>query len=384
MVSVRNGGLSLVKVSGKLATGVALLMLAACGGGAASSSSPASGSGTNAGVSVAQSAATAAEQPATSLGITTQLTSKAPTGKTFVFLQCEIPQCAIIGQAIQAATQAIGWTYKSLAYQQANPATLVSAMNLALAYHPTAVGLTGLPEVVWQSEVAPYQAAGVAIVPFAVAPVTVTGPVITDINGAADNTHYGEMLANWAIADSNGQAHVLFVDVPTIAILEYIYQGFKATFDKNCPSCSITVLNQTVPDAVGGQLTTATVSALQRDSSLNYAVTVNGPFFDGLPSALSAAGLSGKVKIAGQGGDPVDLTGVQQGTMHAFTALAATIGGWMMVDATLRHLEGMTIPTDDGGLPTQLLIKGGNWTPSASYDVPSNYADLFKKLWQVG
>jgi hypothetical protein len=44
----------------------------------------------------------------------------------------------------------------------------------------------------------------------------------------------------------------------------------------------------------------------------------------------------------------------------------------------------MTIPTDDGGLPTQLLVKGGQFTVSASYDVPTDYQSLFEKLWQKG
>jgi ribose transport system substrate-binding protein len=257
-------------------------------------------------------------------------------------------------------------------------------MTLALSYHPTAVGLSGLPEVVWQSEVSAYKAAGVSIVPYAVAPVTVSAPVITDIDGATDNEKYGTMLGDWAIADSGGKAHVLFVNVPSIAILSYVYAGFKTAFTENCPKCTISVENETVADATGSQLTQATVSALQRDSSLNYAVCVDGAFFDGLPSALSAAGIAGRVKIAGQAGDPVDEADLATGKTAAYTGLSATLGGWLMVDAAIRHVEGMTIPTDDGGLPTQLLVKGGQFTVSASYDEPTDYQSLFEQLWHKG
>jgi ribose transport system substrate-binding protein len=386
-----------VRKAAMFAAAVPLAFLAACGsssgggtttttagsGGGSASKTSGSGGGST-GLSAAQAATTAAEQPAKTLGITTPLKSATAKGKTFIFLSCEIPQCATISQGVKAATAAIGWNFRQINYQQANPATLITAMKQALAFHPAAVGFSGLPEVVWQSEVAAYKAAGVAIVPFAVAPVTVSGPVITDINGAADSIRYGDMLANWVIADSKGKAHTLFVNTPTLTILNYVFQGFSATMKKNCPSCSTTVLNQTIADAVGGQLTQATVSALQRDTSLNYAVVVDGAFFDGLPSALSAAGLSGKVKIAGQAGDPANLAGVNSGTEAAFTGLAATIGGWLMVDAAARHLEGMPIPTDDGGLPTQLFTKGGHFTVSSSYDEPANYVAQFKKLWHVG
>lgn len=372
-----------------LAATAPLALLAACGNSTASTTSSSPGASTTAsaaspGLTAAKSATAANEKPAATLGITTPLTSKPPAGKTFIWLQCEIPQCATIATGVKAATQAAGWKYRVLDYQQANPATLISAMKLALAYHPVAVGLSGLPEVVWQSEVSAYKAAGVSIVPYAVAPVTVSAPVITDIDGAVDNEKYGEMLGDWAIADSGGTAHVLFVNVPAIAILNYVYTGFKNAFTANCPKCSITVLSQTVTDATGSQLTQATVSALQRNPALNYAVCVDGAFFDGLPSALSAAGLSSRVKIAGQAGDPVDLANVKSGKMQAFTGLSATLGGWLMVDAAIRHAEGMSIPTGDGGLPTQLFVKGGNFQISPSYDEPSNYQSLFKKLWHVG
>jgi hypothetical protein len=38
----------------------------------------------------------------------------------------------------------------------------------------------------------------------------------------------------------------------------------------------------------------------------------------------------------------------------------------------------------NGGAPKQLLTKDVDFKIETSYDVPSDYADQFKKLWLVG
>ena len=52
------------------------------------------------------------------------LKSKPPTGNTLVWLKCDVNQCVDEGNGLQAATQALGWTYKELDYKSADPATL--------------------------------------------------------------------------------------------------------------------------------------------------------------------------------------------------------------------------------------------------------------------
>ncbi len=103
---------------------------------------------------------------------------------------------------------------------------------------------------------------------------------------------------------------------------------------------------------------------------------------DGLPSALAAAHLH--VKIIGEGADVTDETDIKQGTMTAFTAVALDYGMWAMMDAVLRHVEGMPNSPNEGLLPVQLLVKGENFTVSESYNQPSDYAAQMEKLWHAG
>ena len=75
---------------------------------------------------------------------------------------------------------------------------------------------------------------------------------------------------------------------------------------------------------------------------------------------------------------------VRVGTaVKAFTAVALNDGSYRMVDLAARWMEGMRTSPSDGGLPAQLLVHGGKFTVSDSFDQPRNFPARFKKLWKV-
>jgi len=350
------------------------------GGSAAAASGDASGGSSQ--VSAAMSASHLAEQQPTRIPLTTKLSSRPPTGKTFVFLQCELAQCKTFEEGVAAATAALGWHLKVLNFQNSNPATLTADMDQALQFHPVGVAFTGLPQAVWQSEVAKYKAAGVPIVPAYSGPINRDATVIADI-GAESEPAYGKILANWVIADSNGTGHALSFRADDFAPLKQFSDSFDATIKSGCAGCKVTDLGATIPQVESGQATSLIVSALQKDPSIKYVVACDAPFVDGLPAALKAAGLYGKVKIIGGGATSVEEKGLGTGDFVALTSLAQRYTGWLMVDAAARHLEGIQIAPSDGGEPIQLLTKDTLQKPADSYDYPSNYPADFKALWGV-
>ena len=298
-------------------------------------------------------------------------------------MQCDVNQCKDEGDGLKAATQAAGWSYKSLTYQGANPATLIAALNQALLDKPAAVGLSGLPSAVWSSVIPKYKAANIPIVTGYIGPQDNTFPIIGQVGGSPDVQAYADMIANWAVADSNGQAKILLQSVNDYPILKVFSDEYKAKTAALCPDCKITEINNTIAQ-LGTTVVPSIVSALQKDPSIKYVVTVDGPFITGLASALAATGRT-DVKIGGESGDVTNLTNVKAGREHAFTGLALHYGAWLMLDMVLRHMEGMSFEADgDGGLPKQLLTKDVDFMISNSYDKPADYADQLKKLWLVG
>ena len=375
------------------AVAVAVLALSACsssGGGAAKSSSPAAAtSSASGGVSAAVAAAEAYTQAATTFStaipVTDALPSKPPTGKTVVFLQCEQQECGAEGQGLDAAAAAVGWTVKTLNFKAADPATLVAALKTALQYKPVGVFFSGAPQVTWQSEQQAYADAHAFITENFDSAVPSGPGVLAGRGYGDDSTHIGKLLADAQIANSQGQpANSLIVSVPDYAVFVPTAKSYTSEIAAACPTCQVNAVNVTLPQLLGGQLIPAVISAAKRDNNIKYIVSVNGAFTAQLPAALKAAGLQGKYKIISGQGVSVDQQSVLDGDQLATVNSPLTMGGWQDMDMAIRTVMGLPIPQGDHIVPIALLTKDNIGTPKDSYDIPSDYAAQFKKLWQVG
>ncbi|MCW2951991.1 MAG: hypothetical protein JWQ48_1161 [Conexibacter sp.] len=378
-------------VAGCAAAGLAL-SVSACGsssptssGSSGSTASTAStGSGSGADVAAAAAAVKKAEQAPTRIGVAEPLKSAPPKGKTFVWLQCNFTQCTQIGDGVKAAAQAIGWNFKVIPYKSEDPATLVSGFRQALsADNPTAVGLSGIPVDVWSSVLPAYKQAGVPIVASYVGPTPIGDPIIANVSGPEAKKAESVPLTNWLVADSHGKGHVLLQRADDFTIYKSGDDIFEADVKRLCPGCQVTNLAQTIPDVQGGKTVPAIVSALKRDPSIDYVFTSNGSFIPGLPAALKAAGVANRVKIFGFDPTVENVAAVKSGTEQAFTPSAQSYAGWLIMDATLRHLQSIPLPAGYGETPVQLLTKDADFTVTGDYPQPVGYQDQFKQLWKV-
>jgi hypothetical protein len=380
----------------------ALLALAACSSAASSSSSAAapaatgaaSASGTasasaagtsSSAVAAATAAVNSASTMPTTIPVTQPLPSAPPKGKTVLFMQCEEVECSFEGTGMKAAAAAIGWNVKVLNYQAANPATLVSALQTGLQYHPVAAFFSGVPQEAWASEQKAYAAAGAYLVDTFL-PAVPTGAAIAPGRAyGADMTALGTVLGDEQIADSDGTpANSLLVNVPTYPVFGPQVTAYDAVIAKDCPACRVTDVNVTLPQMLAGDLNQAVVSAVKRDSGVKYIVSTNGSFTDTLPQALKAAGLAGQVKLISGQGVSLDQQNVLDGTQLATVSSPLTLSGWQDVDIAIRIAMHLPIPAGDGVVPWVLLTKSNLGPPSDSYDRPADYPALFEKLWHVG
>jgi ribose transport system substrate-binding protein len=351
---------------------------------AAATSSSGTG-GSSAAVAAAQAAVAKAETMPTAIPETQALSSPPPKGKTVLFMQCEEVECSYEGTGMKAAAAAIGWNVKILNYQAANPATLVTALQTGLQYHPVAAFFSGVPQEAWASEQKPYAAAGAYLVDTFL-PAVPTGAAIAPGRAyGADMTALGTVLADEQIADSGGApADSLLVNVPTYPVFGPLVTAYDAVIAKDCPTCQVTDVNVTLPQMLAGGLNQAVVSAAKRDSGVKYIVSTNGSFTDTLPEALKAAGLAGQVKLISGQGVSLDQQNVLNGSQLATVSSPLTLSGWQDVDIAIRLVLHQPIPAGDGVVPWVLLTKSNIGAPSDSYDRPADYPAQFEKLWDVG
>jgi hypothetical protein len=244
---------------------------------------------------------------------------------------------------------------------------------------------TGVPQEAWQSEQKAYAAAGAILVDDynATAP---TGIGVEPGRGYGnESVAIGTTIADEQIANSDGAAAAsLVVSVPTYTVFDPMVTAYKAQIAKDCPACSVTEADFTLPQMLGGDLVPAVVSAAKRISNLKYIVSVDGAFTDTLPGALKAAGLAGKYQIINGGGIATDQQFVLNGTELTTVSNPLTFGGWQDMDMAIRFAMHLPESPGDEDVPWVLLNKSNIGTPSDSYDVPTNYPSLFEKLWDVG
>jgi len=375
---------------GLLLAAATVVVAAGCSSAGSAGSTGSTGStGSSAGTSGGSSAATTKADaflkqylsPPTSLGSLTALPRPPAKGKTFVWTQCDAPQCKIEGDFMETAAKAAGWNFKTVNYQSADPATLVSALQQALQLKPEAVALTGDPYSTWSSVLPAYQAAGVAIIPLNVGPVPLGKVVYGAVDTPQDDVREAQIVANWFIADSHGTGHALVYNIPGFPALQIWGNAFQSAVKTECPSCTLTVLNQTYAQVAAGANTGAIVSQLQRDPTIKYVISSDQALNEALPAALSAVGLS-DVKIGGSSLGKSDIDQVDLGQVTAGTPAAFNYQSWLAVDVALRFSEG--VPANSETIPEMLITKASNVPASDSFNYPPNYQSLFEKLWGVG
>jgi ABC-type sugar transport system substrate-binding protein len=369
------------------------LLLSACSSSGSNGANASSTTSNSPGSSAAGSAATAAVQKylkvPTSIDQTTPLKSKPATGKLIMMVGGNLPANTAVFNGLQAAAASIGWRAQRVTgYTEGNPASYIAALDTALQSKPAGVVMDGgLPEAAWASVIPKYRAAGVAMIPIYAGPLTqpLGNPVIANLGSPSDIGAVGNVISSWVASDAGGQPKkVLLFNLPDIPVLSSFAGEFRSTLKKSCSGCSVTTIDGTLTQLDSGTIIPPIVSALQR-GKYDYFVSADGEITNALPSALRTAGISG-VKIASEACDAINERNLLAGQESACTGSAYTVGGWLAMDVLLRHLEGMTVPADGGGLPTQLLTKANasTWQAGESDDIPPNYADQFKKLWHVG
>ena len=320
-----------------------------------------------------------------SIGSFTSLTKAPPKGKTVVYLATSEVSNVQVAAGVKQAAAAAHWHYVSVSYDPANPATFLSAFNTAITKHANYVMEAGTPlppQVITEAK-----QHHIKIALDAVYPAKVTGPVIDSSDGFPQDYLMGELVGDEFIVDSHGTGKAVEEAVPQYPILTAFSAGFKAAVKSECPKCKIAMATVTIPQLYAGQLNSVVVSAVKSNPGYNYLVTDDGPFFDAIQSALSAAGITGE-KILGEAGDQAGFTALKAGTELAWTGYSVPFDSWEMMDAAFRNAEHMPATKADATQPTQLVTHAtaGSiklYPNLGGWNYPTNGFTQFEKVWKL-
>lgn len=368
-----------------------MITLGACGASTSSSGSDDSSSSSGAKSADAVAAQKFVDENLevpTTIHQTTPLPEAPPTGKKIIWLNCDLPVCTTQGKGIEAAAKLAGWTYEQINYKGADPSTLTAAFKRALTESPAAVVQSGVPpEAGWSSVIPAYKKAGIPIVASYIATADADLPdgVVANVAGPAEFDQYAKAVADWFIADSNGEGKALIHRVDAYPILKSVADAMVKYIKDGCAKCDVsTVVQSSATDVASQKVVPSIVSGLKRNPKLTYMLSADIEFLDALPSALAAAGLK-DVKVAGQSPTIAGIGNVQSGKFAMSSTHASAQAGWLMADAAFRAVMGIDVlPGDEYTTPTRILLPGGDFPTGQLIDEPEDYPAQFAKLWQLG
>jgi len=357
----------------------ALFVAVGCGSSSNSSggsSTPASGNAL-AGITKAESVVKQATARPTSIGITKPIGKPVPTGKKLAFISCGVEACDVQGKIIAQGAKDLGWTASTIA-TDGSPEKLQGAFETAMRNGADAVILNAVNRAAVAKQIAEAKQKGVAFVTCCSTEPTGNG-ILYNTSTAQQNGEIGQDLAAQVVADSRGKADTLYVNISAFQILANLGTSFQQAYKQYCPGCSIdsidiplTALGKDAPDRI--------VSYLRSHPKVNYVVlSVSDALGTGLPAALQAAGLGGKVKIVGQGGGTQIFQYISGGQVQSIVPFDYYAVDYLMLDALARHFAGA--PIQNTAPPRWLMGKTGLPSTSDLFPVVANYRDQFLKLW---
>jgi ribose transport system substrate-binding protein len=373
---------SRVRRAAGVAAGILTVGLVAAGCGSSGSSSSGSSSGassasaSNSNVTAAQQVVTQAMQRPSVITVSQPVGKSVPGGKRLVFISCGVSVCQQQGQIVAQAAKALGWTSTTV-NTDGTPTSVQAAYDTAVRQGANAVVTTAALRAEIAAKLPALQSKGI-VVSNCCTTDPVAAPFIYNTSTPSQAAIAGKYLAAEVVADSKGKANTLYVNIPAFTILTSLGSTFKSSYQQYCPSCGYASIDVSLtqlakaPDLI--------VSYLRSHPSVNYvALSVANELDNGLPAALSAAGLS-NVKIVGQGGGPTDFQYVANGQELALVPFDYYNVDYQMVDALARHFAG--VPVQQTPPPIWLVTKAN--LPAAHSNLfpdVTGYESQFLKIW---
>lgn len=356
------------------------LVAAACG-----SSSSGGGGGSSSATPQARTAkATVAklEKRPTKLPVP-PLPGKPTPGKSIDYVSCGLPVCIGFGAYVKAAAAAVGWHYKML-NAGLTPQTVASAYSQAVADHPAGViGSGGFNPSLFTHQLAQLKAAKIPVVLSAVGSAPAGVGLVASSKFQGQN---GQEMADWILQDSGGHgAHVAIFTTPSTPVYAAAHTALQNTIKApGCKGCSLSTYSFPEGD-IGQKLPNEVVSYLNRHRDINYAYFDFSNEVDGVPAALTTAGLSSQVKLL-----TTDTTSTESGylTNHQEAAAAAVPWPemfWAAFNIVLTADAGKpTGPAENLAFPHMILTGDNLVSKNTQFPLVADYQSAFKKAWHVG
>jgi ribose transport system substrate-binding protein len=309
---------------------------------------------------------------------------RAQRGGLVVFVAGDLTNGGIAGAArgVQQAASAIGWQLQILD-GGGTTAGQARALRAALLLKPTGIVLGGFDATAQTLALRRARALGISAVGWHAGPRP--GPdrragVFTNVS--TDPASVARLAADYAIAHSNGTAHVVIFTDRRYPIAAYKADVMAAEI-RRCRRCAVLDMVNSPIDLAQQQMPAIVSSLLHRfGARFRYALAINGIYLGGARAAFVNAGRRGgdpPFAIGAGDGDASDFERIRTGD-HQTASIAEPLylQGWQIVDELNRARAGQP---PSGYVAPPRLITRADVPNGVVFDPPSDYRANYRGIW---
>ncbi|WP_405009486.1 sugar ABC transporter substrate-binding protein [Kitasatospora sp. NBC_01539] len=226
---------------------------------------------------------------------------------------------------------------------QAQPTVATQCLNQAVAAKSAGIITDSLPFALARNAYTAAADAGIPVVASDVSdplPPALAGKVVTTDNGQDVGAR---LMADAIIADSGGDANVLFVNTTSTSTTKRSSDAVLDEFKTQCPGCKVTTAAW---ESTAVQKVPTTVSvALNSHPEIDYVfVSYDQPASPPAIQGMQLSGRADKLKLVGYGSDVTAMQRLANGTQLADVAVDPALVAWNNTDRLLRMMAGTEIP----------------------------------------
>jgi ribose transport system substrate-binding protein len=305
-------------------------------------------------------------------------------GGLVVFVAGDLTNGGIAGAAhgVQQAARAIGWQLQ-IRDGHGTTAGQARALGAALGLKPAGIVLGGFDATAQAVALRRAQALGIPVVGWHAG--TRPGPdrragLFTNVS--TDPASVARLAANYAIAHSDGSAHVVIFTDRRYPIAAYKADVMAAEI-RRCRRCAVLDIVDS-PIGLAQQQMPAIVSSLLHrfGTRFRYMLTINGIYIGGALAAFVDAGRRGDdppFAIGAGDGDASDFERIRGGE-HQTASIAEPLylQGWQIVDE-LNRARARQPPS--GYIAPPRLITRADVPDGLVFDPPSGYRENYRRIW---
>jgi len=190
---------------------------------------------------------------------------------------------------------------------------------------------------------------------------------------------YGRLQAQWLIAQTDGEAHVLYPRTDEVQGYTLIREGAEEELAK-CPDCSIEYYEWRQAD-LGPQLRQKTEQALLRNPNANAMILpLDAMATAGVGAALTATGRRDMLVIGAEGEEAnIEMIKEDDPGMDAGVGIPTRYEGFAMMDVLLRlFADEKPAPS---GMGLQIYDAEHNLPESGTYQAPVDFETAYLEAW---